>query len=70
MQGQVVHRTGSTRMDDRGEARYAKIYFYGGEEAASIRNANNQNRLDEGLLAGRYHAAVQALSSGGRDCFR
>src|SRR5271170_3677616 len=50
MQGQSVHRTGSTRMHDRHGARYGQIYFYDGEEAASIRNANNQNRLDEGLL--------------------
>ena len=37
-------------MHDRDGARYGQIYFYDGEEAASIRNANNQNRLDEGLL--------------------
>jgi len=51
MQGQSVHRTGSTRMHDRDGARYGQIYFYDGEEAASMRNASNQNRLDEGLLA-------------------
>jgi hypothetical protein len=37
-------------MQDRDSARYAQIYFHDGKEAASIRNANNQNRLDEGLL--------------------
>jgi hypothetical protein len=31
--------------------RYGQIYFYGGEEVASIRNANNQSGLDEGPLA-------------------
>ena len=50
MQGQSLHRTGSTRMHDRDGARYAQVYFHDGEEAASIRNANNQNQLDEGLL--------------------
>ena len=51
MQGQSVHRTGSTQMHDRDGVCYRQIYFYDGEEAASIRNTNNQNRLDEGLLA-------------------
>ena len=37
-------------MHHRDGARYGQIYFYDGEEAAFIRNANNQNRLDEGLL--------------------
>src|SRR5271155_1486620 len=50
MQGQSVHRMGSTRMHDRDGAHYGQIFFYDGEEAPSIRNANNQNQLDEGLL--------------------